>query len=140
MAVKIVKGNTYSCPALKPPKGNEKHESKSKTEYSFDISKGGQIFEYYLLKDRQIRLLDDHKIPPPKELKGKMYCKCHNSYNHATFNCIVLHRAIQRLIKEGRFWLADKGAIEMIVDTKTRKGRRNMYGYQNERVPQEGFY
>lgn len=57
MAAEIVKGNTYSCLALKPAKGKETDESDNKTEYSFNISKADHIFDH-LLKDKQIRLLD----------------------------------------------------------------------------------
>ena len=116
MAVEIVKGKVYSCPALRSPKGKEVKTSEGKIDYSFDISKADQIFDH-LLKDKQIKLLDGHKIPSQEELKGKRYCKWHNSYNHATINCMVFRRAIQKGIEEGRFKLADKGISEMTVDT-----------------------
>lgn len=59
--------------------------------------------------------MDGHKIPPPEELKNNKYYKWQNSFNHATSNCIVIRKAIQRAIKEGRFKLADKGIAEMTV-------------------------
>lgn len=82
MAAEIIKGKMYSCLDLKSSKGKEEDKSNNKTEYSFDFSKEDQIFNY-LLKDKQIRLVDSHKIPPPEELKGKKYWKWHSSYNHA---------------------------------------------------------
>lgn len=94
----------------------EKEDSKSKTEYSFDVSKADQIFDY-LLKDKQIRLLDGHKNPPLEELKSKKYCKWHNSYNHAMFNWVVFRKSIHKAIKERRFNLADKCVAEMTVNT-----------------------
>ena len=42
--------------------------------YLFDISKAYQIF-YYLMKDKQIKLPESHKIPIAEEIKGKKYCK-----------------------------------------------------------------
>jgi len=43
---------------------------EGQTEYAFEITKIGQIFEY-LLKDKHIRLLDDHKIRPAEKIKDK---------------------------------------------------------------------
>lgn len=101
----IVKGKVYSFPVLRPTKGKE--NSEGKTAYSFDISKAYQIFNS-LLKDKKIQLIDCNTIPPPEEQKGKKYCKWHNSCNHATSNCIVIRKAIQKAIKEGRFITVDK--------------------------------
>ena len=58
-----------------------------------------------------------HKILSPKELKNRKYYKCHHSYNHATVNYMVFKNAIQKALKDRRFNLADKEAVEMIVDT-----------------------
>lgn len=69
------------------------------------------------MKDKQIRLLDGHKIAPPEELKGKKYCTWHNSYNHATSHYIVFRNALQKAINEGRFKLFDKGIAELAVKT-----------------------
>lgn len=116
MSVELFKGKVCSCPALRPFKGKEKENSKGMVEYSFDISKADQIFDY-LLKDKSIRLLRGHEIPPLEELKAKKYCKCHNSLNHASSKCILFKKAIQKAIKEGRFKLVDKGIEEMILDS-----------------------
>lgn len=62
MVAEIVKGKAYLYPAQKPAKGKEKEEAENKDEYSFDISKANQIFDY-LCKDKPIKLLDVHKIP-----------------------------------------------------------------------------
>lgn len=73
MSVEIVKGKVYTCPSLRLAKGMEKKNFEGKVEYSFDISKAGQIFDY-LLKDKQIRLVDGNKIPPFEEIEGNKYC------------------------------------------------------------------
>ena len=112
-AAEVLKGKTYTCPALKPPKGKEVAE---KEEFLFDISKAEQIFDY-LLKDKQIRLPEGHRIPSAEDLRNKKYCKWHHSYSHNTVNCMVFRNVIQKAIKEGRFKLAEKGAAEMKVDT-----------------------
>ena len=80
----------------------------------FDISKANQIFDY-LVKDKQIKLLKDHKIPPANEMKGKKYCKWHYSYTHMSNNCTIFRIAIQKALKEGKLKLAEKG--DMLVDT-----------------------
>ena len=76
LAAEIVHGKPYTCPALKPSKGKE-------------VAKADQIFNY-LLKDKQIKLPDGHRMPAAEEFKQKRYCKWHNSYTHATvrFACV----------------------------------------------------
>lgn len=51
---------------------------EGKFEYAFNITKVSQIFDY-LLEDMKIWLLDGHKVPAPKEIKGKWYYKWNNS-------------------------------------------------------------
>ena len=43
-----------------------------------------------------------HAIPPLEELKRRAYCKWHNSFSHATNDCIVFRRQIQSAVNEGR--------------------------------------
>ena len=42
--------------------------------FDFDASKSEQIFDL-LLKEKQLRLPEGHKIPTAQELQGRMYCK-----------------------------------------------------------------
>lgn len=81
------------------------------------MSKADKIFVDHLLKDKQFWLLYGHKLPPHEELTGKKYYKWHNSFNHATSNCIVFKKIIHKAIKERRFKLVDKGIVEMTVDS-----------------------
>ena len=46
----------------------------TKKSYSFDINKINQIFDV-LLKDKQIKLSDGHRILSKEEIKEKKYCK-----------------------------------------------------------------
>ena len=93
MGTKIVRGKLYSCLALRLSKGKEITKYESKENYLFDVSKAYQIFDY-LLKDQQIRQPNKHKIPLPKELKNRKYCKWHHSYSHAMVNCVVFRNVI----------------------------------------------
>lgn len=61
MSTEIVKRKVYTFPALRSAKGKEKKNSEGKVEYTFEISKEYQIFDYQL-KDNAIRFLDGHKI------------------------------------------------------------------------------
>ena len=45
-----------------------------------------KIFDV-LLKDKQIVLSDDHKMPSFEQRKGKRYCKFHNIFIHWTNSC-----------------------------------------------------
>ncbi|KAG5068559.1 hypothetical protein JHK85_000936 [Glycine max] len=114
MAGEILHGKPYSCLVLKPNKGQG--PSDGKVEYDFDISKAYRIFEH-LIKDQQIRLKKGHKIQSLDKLKGKKYCKWHNSYIHFTTNCIVFRKDVHRALKEDHFKLANKGLAKMEVDT-----------------------
>jgi len=54
-----------------------KREEKQKfanSKYSFDFIKASKIFDV-LLKDKQIVLSGNHKIPLFEQRKGKRYCK-----------------------------------------------------------------
>ena len=45
---------------------------------------------------------DDVKLPHFEELKGKKYCKWHNSWTHSTNSCSIFQDRIQDLIKKGK--------------------------------------
>ena len=61
----------------------------SYSKYSFDVTNANKIFDV-LLKDKQIVLSDDHKIPSFEQIKGKRYCKFHNVFGHWTNSCLHL--------------------------------------------------
>ena len=113
VAVEFVQGKRYTCPALTASKGKEVANSKMET-FLFDISKADQIF-YYLVKDKQIKFLEAHKIPLAEEIKGRKYFKWHYLWTHTTNNCIVFRNAIQKAIKDDRLKLAQNE--DMTVDT-----------------------
>jgi len=53
-----------------------------------------------------LKLLEIHKLPTAQELQGKLYCKWHHSFTHATSECKELHHHIQSAIEQGRLILA----------------------------------
>src|SRR6185312_17101070 len=68
-----------------------------------------------LLKEKQVKLPENHKLPMPQELQGRPYCKWHHSFTHATGECKELRRHIQSAIEQGRLILFHH---TMKVDTK----------------------
>ena len=76
------------CPLLikKAPEAWKKTSNSSTSQFSFDVAKTEEIFDF-LLKDKFLTLPTYHKILSREELKGREYCKYHNSYNHPTNNC-----------------------------------------------------
>ncbi|KAK1684249.1 hypothetical protein QYE76_045097 [Lolium multiflorum] len=94
-----------SCKWVKqpgPPKG-----------FDFDLSKTEQIFDL-LLKEKQLKLPEGHKIPTSQEMNGRPYCKWHHTFTHATNDCKVLRAQIQMAIESGRLIF---GQFAMKVDT-----------------------
>ncbi|KAK1682013.1 hypothetical protein QYE76_042861 [Lolium multiflorum] len=81
--------------------------------FDFDLSKTEQIFDL-LLKEKQLKLPEGHKIPTVQEMNGRPYCKWHHTFTHATNDCKVLRGQIQMAIEQGRLLF---GQFAMRVDT-----------------------
>jgi hypothetical protein len=86
--------------------------------FDFDISKAEQIFDL-LLKEKQLKLPEGHKIPTAQEVNGRPYCKWHHSFTHITNDCKEFRRQIQTAIEQGRLIL---GQFAMKVDTQPFPG------------------
>ncbi|KAK1616624.1 hypothetical protein QYE76_022141 [Lolium multiflorum] len=82
--------------------------------FDFDLSKTEQIFDW-LLKEKQLKLPDGHRIPTLQEITGQPYCKWHDTFTHATNDCEALRGQIQVAIEQGRL-LFDQFARK--VDTQ----------------------
>ena len=54
--------------------------------FDFDVAKAEQIFDL-LLKEKQLKLPENHKLPTTQELQGRPYCKWHHSFTHTTNDC-----------------------------------------------------
>ncbi|XP_059671163.1 uncharacterized protein LOC132316708 [Cornus florida] len=85
-------------------------------QYAFDISKAEQIFDH-LLSDKIIKVTRVHKIPSADEIKGREYCKYHNSWNHATNNCVVFRNVIRAQIEKGAWKFPEKKKEVMSIDS-----------------------
>ena len=73
--------------------------------FDFDVAKAEQIFDL-LLKEKQLKLPENHKLPTTQELQGRLYCKWHHLFTHATNDCKELRRQIQSAIEQVRLILA----------------------------------
>ncbi|CAL2238065.1 unnamed protein product [Prunus armeniaca] len=76
--------------------------------YSFDLTKVDALFDEMLL---QKAIETPHRMPKPEELKGRQYCRWHNSWNHSTNSCVVFRDVIQEGITAGRLKLAEKSPL-----------------------------
>ncbi|KAH7858501.1 hypothetical protein Vadar_024569 [Vaccinium darrowii] len=115
----IVNRKPYACKAfvkVEPTKAQGSMASPKTTRaYTFDITKAEEIFDQ-LMTDKLLRFSVGHKIPSPAEIKGKEYCKYHNSRNHTTVNCIIFRNAIQDRIDKGDFKFPEVAKKGMAVD------------------------
>ena len=84
--------------------------------YTFDIRKADLIFDQ-LLAAKLIKLSVGHVIPPVEQMKGKLFCKFHNSWKHSTNNCVIFRDIVQDLIDQGKLKFPDMVAPTMKVDT-----------------------
>ncbi|CAI0472852.1 unnamed protein product [Linum tenue] len=117
----LTPGKPYVCAPLakmdnEPQGGRPNRAPIQPRRYSFDISKADLIFDQ-LYKDGQIKLTGGHNIPPPEKLKGKKYCKWHNSMSHATDSCVIFRNILQDAIEKGRIKFPEPKKDAMLVDT-----------------------
>ncbi|KAK1645078.1 hypothetical protein QYE76_062883 [Lolium multiflorum] len=80
----------------------------------FDVTKTEQIFDL-LLKEKQLKLPEGHKIPTAQEMNKRPYCKWHHTFTHTTSDCKVLRAQIQMAIEAGRLTF---GQFAMKVDKR----------------------
>ena len=50
--------------------------------FDFDVARAEQIIDL-LLKEKQLKLPENHKLPTAQELQGRLYCKWHHSFIHS---------------------------------------------------------
>ena len=60
------------------------------------------------MKEKSITFPTDYRIPNKDELRGKAYCKYHNSWNHTTNACWGFRNVIQDRINKGILKFPDK--------------------------------
>ncbi|CAL9012423.1 unnamed protein product [Prunus brigantina] len=94
-----------SCKALTKPSKDQKpppftrgfvpNKPAQNKVYSFDLTKVDAFFDEMLL---QKSIETPYRLPKPEELKGRQYCRWHNSwnlFNHSTNSCVVFRDVIQ---------------------------------------------
>ncbi|KAM1400395.1 hypothetical protein ACFX2F_027678 [Malus domestica] len=96
----------------KPCSAYKEATVKTSKVYTFYITKVDANFDQLLLA-KIVKLRPGHNIPKAKDLKGKMYCKYHNSNNHKTNNYVIFCDANQSWIDNGKLKFPEK---QMIVD------------------------
>ena len=92
---KLQPGPPYNCQMLKL-----EGKKNSNSKYGFNVTKADKLFDV-LLKDKQITLSDDYKIPTFKQRIGKRYYKFHNIFGHWTNSCLRFRDMVQKTIDEG---------------------------------------
>ncbi|XP_059627576.1 uncharacterized protein LOC132270413 [Cornus florida] len=122
----VILKKPYVCDALTKPNvstsGTQPSTSSARKGtadigkvYTFDLAKTEQFFDH-LLADKQIVLPKGHNIPSTNDLKGREFCKFHNSWNHTTNNCYVFRNVLQKSIDEGVLKFPEKKPDVMGVD------------------------
>ncbi|KAK1698873.1 hypothetical protein QYE76_015570 [Lolium multiflorum] len=106
--------------------------------FDFDVSKAEQIFDL-LLKEKQLKLPEGHKIPTAQEMNKRPYCKWHHTFTHATNDCKVLRAQIQMAIESGRLTFgqfAMKGFVGRHGEDKS-EGSHSRGKDKEEAVPRD---
>ncbi|MDD0193465.1 hypothetical protein PSY30_23450, partial [Shigella flexneri] len=70
-----------------------------------------------LLAAKLIKLSFEHVLPSVEQMKGKVFCKFHNSWRHSTNNCVVFRDVVQDLIDQGKLKFPEKSKSTMKVDS-----------------------
>ena len=86
----------------------------TQVRYTFEVAKTEEIFDF-LMKEKFIIFLKDHRIPSKGELRGKAYYKYHNSWNHTTNACWGIRNITHDKINKGILKFLDKKEI-MTID------------------------
>ncbi|XP_050889723.1 uncharacterized protein LOC127095015 [Lathyrus oleraceus] len=110
----------YACKLLTPSNGRNPIETENndrfpKKTYTFDVTKCDEIYDL-LVKDGQMIVPPNTKIPPLEQRKKRGFCKYHNFLGHKTSQCFLFRDLIQNAIRDGHLMFADKGKNQMKVD------------------------
>src|SRR3954462_9624040 len=98
------------------PVDNDKSDRFPKKTYTFDVTKCDEIFDL-LVKDGQMIVPPNSKIPPLEQRKKRGFCKYLGFLGHKTSQYFLFRDLIQNAIKDGRLKFADKTKSHMRVDT-----------------------
>ena len=67
-------------PPPPPDLGKKSQASNARAQYTSDVAKTKD----FIVQEKFITFPQDHQLPSKNELRGKVYCKYHNSWNHST--------------------------------------------------------
>ena len=93
---------TFTCPLLVEKTSDVWKKAQivdTQVQYTFEVATIEEIFDF-LVKEKFITFPKDHQIPSKDELRGKAYCKYHNSWNHTTNACWGFRNVIQDRINK----------------------------------------
>ena len=94
---------TFTCPLLAEKALDLWKKAQivgTQVQYTFKVAKTEEIFNF-LVKEKFITFLKDHRIPSKDEQMGKTYCKYHNSWNHTANACWGFRNVIKDKINKG---------------------------------------
>ena len=84
-------------PPPPPDLGKKSQASNARAQYTSDVAKTKD----FIMKEKFITFPQDHQLPRKNELRGKVYCKYHNSWNDSTNSGWSFRNVIQdRVNKE----------------------------------------
>ena len=66
-------------PAPPPDLGKKSQASNARAQYKSNVAET----EKFIVKKKFITFPQDHQLPSKDELRGKVYCKYHNSWNNS---------------------------------------------------------
>ena len=78
------------------------------------MAKTEEIFDFFV-KEKLITFPHDHQLPNKEDLRGKIYCKNHNSWNHNTNSCWSFKNVIQDKINKEVLKFPEKNEV-MVID------------------------
>ena len=73
--------------------------SNAQVQYTFGVTKTKEDF---LMNEKLITFTQDHQLPSKDDLRGKVYCKYHNFWNHNTNSCWSFRNVIKDRVNKGR--------------------------------------
>ncbi|OMO99378.1 reverse transcriptase [Corchorus capsularis] len=83
------------------------------------------VFDY-LYKSGMVKLPPGHNIPYLEIIKGKEYCKYHDSWRHSTNSCTVFRNIVQEKIERGILKFPEPSKKDMGVDKNPFPATVNM--------------
>ena len=91
-------------PSPPPELGKKSQASNARAQYTSDVAETKE----FIMKEKFMAFPQDHQLPSKDELRGKVYCKYHNSWNHSINSSWSFKILIQDIINKGILKFLDK--------------------------------